>query len=318
MKHEFQIIAIMIILASSTLFLIYQNPNDVPKSLSFEKDSNELVQLNELSKKYQLMEDDQRFNESKKQMQEKLKEISSNYLGLEITQLELLEGYYPFQNATSWEERFDLEPLSVCNLESKIPLHMQIISQTDNFKIFTKKYAQYKLELSIQDERSHVSNVHYGLIATNAQNQSASTYFHVSSCTDERTDKEPYYLYCFDKKNDYRYNTFNHGDIISSYSNGDFCKIELDPWRQSLFDYSKTLQEKRKQLHMESEEKVTDPESHWKFFSEMRKQGDLGNIVGQMVHGKFDDPSTQEMIKQYEKQYDSLPEELLKLIGNRK
>ena len=72
-------------------------------------------------------------------MQEKLKEVSSDYLGLNISNMELLEGYYPFQNATYWEKRFDLEPSSVCDFERIIPLHMQIISKTDNFKIFTKE-----------------------------------------------------------------------------------------------------------------------------------------------------------------------------------
>ena len=51
----------MLILVPVTLFQIYQNPDDSPKSISFEKYSNELVQMNELSKKYQLMDDEQRF-----------------------------------------------------------------------------------------------------------------------------------------------------------------------------------------------------------------------------------------------------------------
>ena len=102
MKTEFNIIIIMILLASFTLFLIYQNPDETPKSISFEKHSNELVQMNQLSKKYQLMEDTQKFDESKRLMQEKIKEISSNYLGLDITHVELMDGYYPFQNATQF------------------------------------------------------------------------------------------------------------------------------------------------------------------------------------------------------------------------
>jgi hypothetical protein len=53
-------------------------------------------------------------------------------------------------------------------------------------------------------------------------------------------------------------------------------------------------------------------------FSERYKLGELRNIVGNMVHGKFDEQSTQEKIKQYEKQYSSLPDELLELIEKRK
>ena len=55
----------MTILVSVSLFLIYQNPDESPKSLSFEKYSNKILQINENSKKYQLMEDEQRFDESK-------------------------------------------------------------------------------------------------------------------------------------------------------------------------------------------------------------------------------------------------------------
>lgn len=121
-------------------------------------------------------------------------------------------------------------------------------------------------------------------------------------------------MHCYGGNNDYRFVTHNHDDIISSYSNGEFCKIELDSWRQSIFDYSKTLHEKRRQLEKELTENVVDPESQLKFISEMEIQGDLDGIVWSMIHGKFDEQSTQNKIKQYEKQYGSLPDELLELI----
>ena len=66
MKTEFKIILILLILVPITLFLIYQNPEESPKSLSFEQHSNEIVQINEQSKKYQLIDDEQKFNSSKK------------------------------------------------------------------------------------------------------------------------------------------------------------------------------------------------------------------------------------------------------------
>lgn len=317
MKTEYKIILVMIFLTFSTLFLIYQNPDDVPKPMSLEKYSDDLAAMNQLSKKYQLTDDEQRFENSKRLMQEKLKEISLDYMGLKITHVELLEGYYPFQNSTHWAERFDLEPSSVCDFERAIPLHMQKLAQTENFKIFAKKYALYNLELSIQDERSYQSNIHYGLFATNNHNQSASTYFHLSSCTDEITDKKSLFLHCFDGGADYRYATHNYDDVISSYSNGEFCNIVLDSWRQSLYDYSQRLREKQRQLEQESIENTFDQESQWMFFSEMNKQGELRNIVGNMIHGKFDEQSTQDLIKQYEKQYGSLSDELLELIEKR-
>ena len=317
MKTEFRIIVIMILLASSILFLIYQNPTDTPKSVSFEKHSSELVEMNQLSKKYQTIENQQRFDESKKQMQEKLKEITLDYMGLKISNVELLEGQYPFRNATSWEERFDLEPLTVCDFEAKIPLHIQIISKTENYEKFAKKYSQYSIELSIMDERNPISNIHYGLIAINDENQWAATYFHLDSCTDKITDKETLFLHCYDEKNDYRFATFNYDDIVSSYASIDFCKIELDSWRQSVYDYFQKLNEKRRAFEMEQMSSVVDQESQWRVFSEMSRQGDLGNIIGNIIQGKFDEQKTLDMIKDYEKQYSSLPEELLELIENR-
>ena len=194
---------------------------------------------------------------------------------------------------------------------------MQKISQTDNFQRFAKKYSSYHLELIIMDERNDISNIHYGLIVTNNANQSASTYFHLDSCTNEITDKSPYHLNCFDKNTDYGFTTSNTDHVISSYLNGDFCKFELDPWRQSLYDYSKTLQEKQRQLETESMNKIIDPESQWKFISLMNKQGDLGNLVAYMIHNNFDEQSLQEKIQQYEAQHGNLPEELLELIEKR-
>ena len=307
----------MLLLTSTTLFLIYQNPDDTPKSLSFEKHSNEIFQINENSKKYQLNGEMQKFNESKILMQEKLKEVYLDYLEIKISEVTLLEGQYPFWDVQYRVDMFDLEPSSICGFEQNIPLHMQKISQTDNFQRFAKKYSSYHLELIIMDERNTISNIHYGLIATNGKNQSASTYFHLDSCTNEITDKEPYHLNCFDENNDYRFSTFNTDDILSSFSNTSFCKIELDPWRQSLFDYSKTLQEKQRQLELQSIASE-DQVAFGPPFSEMNRLGDLRGIVGYMVQGKSDQQSIQDMIIKFEKQNGSLPEELLELIENRK
>ncbi len=318
MKTEYNIIVVMIFLVSSMLFLISQNPDESPKSRSFENYSDDIIQINQESKKYELVNDIQNYNASKKLMQEKLKVVSFDYLGIKISDVLLLDGYYPFKDVKYRVEKFDLEPSSICDFEQNIPLHMQKISQTENFKIFAKKYSSHSIELHLFDERDTISNIHYGLIATNDKNQSASTYFHLDSCINEISDKSPYNLNCFDKNTDYRFATFNTDHILSSYSNGDFCKFELDSWRQSLYDYSKTLQEKQRQLETESMSKIIDPESQRKYISLMNKQGDLRNLVAYMIHNNFDEKSLQEKIKQYEKQHGSLPDELLELIEQRK
>lgn len=318
MKLEYGIIIAVGFFIFVSIVLIVSDPDENPKSTSFEKYSNELVQLNELSKKYYLADDVPRFENSKKLMQEKIKEISLDYMGLKIVHVELFEGYYPFQNNTYWAERFDLEPSSVCDFVSVIPLHMQKLTQTENFERFTKKYDSYNLELHIQDERSQQSNIHYGLFATNNKNQSASTYFHLSSCSNEITDKEPLFLHCYDGNVDYRFVTHTYDDIVSSYSNDEFCKIVLDPWRQYVFDYSQMLRENQKYLYQESIKKTVDHESQMKHIMEMNKQGELRTIVGAMLYDKFDKQGMQDMIKQYEEHFGSLPDELLEIIEKRK
>ena len=317
MKTELSIIITMAILASMSMFLIYQNPDEIPQSMLLQKHSNEIVQINGESKNF-LVEDVQKFNESKTVMQEKIKEVFWDLLGIKISEVTLLEGQYPFLDIHVRAEKLGLDPSLICSFEQNIPLHIKKISENGNFQIFAKKYSAYPLELIIMDERSNISNIHYGLIATNNKNQHASTYFHLDSCTNEITDKNPYFLHCSDESNDYQFTTFNQDDVISSYSNGQFCTIELGPWRQSLYEYSKTLQEKQRQLERESMEGIVDPESQWSFFSEMNKQGELRNLVGRIIHGNLDEQSIQENTQQYENKYGSIPEELSELLEKRK
>ena len=63
---------------------------------------------------------------------------------------------------------------------------------------------------------------------------------------------------------------------------------------------------------------TVDSESHWKFFSEMNKQGELGNLVAYMIHNNFDEKSLQDKIEQYENQFGIIPDELLELMNQRK
>lgn len=304
----------MAVLVSIILFLVYQNPNEIPKSLSFKKQTNEIISINEKSKKYILDGDIQQFNASRTLMEEKFKELSLDLLGIKISKVTLLEGQYPFMTVQQRAEKFDYVPSSICAIEQNIPLQLQKISQTENFQMFSKKYASHTLELDIFDERNEISNIHYGLIATNDNNQLASTYFHLDTCTNEITDKNQYSLNCYDKNTDYRFATFNTDDALSSYSNGHFCKIELDSWRQSIHEYSLTLRDQRHQLREESMTEDVDQETQWILISERRKLGELGNLVAQIIHYNYDEQSLQEQIEQYEKQYGSIPEELSELM----
>jgi len=308
----------MALLASAALFLIQNEPEDAPRAVSIEKHSRELAQINQEAKDHQMAGDMQGFEDSKRSMEEKLKEASLSHMGLEISSMNLIDGYYPFDDPDTKAERLGLEPSSVCAFEQSIPLHMQKISQTENFVLFAKKYSQYEIELHIMDERDRVfNNIHYGLSAADGNGRYASTWFNIDSCTGERTDKEPYRLACFNENDSSVFSTFNHEDIVASYSNSHFCEIELDPWRQSLYEYSETLREQRWQFQGEAMQGLVDSESHREFFAEMNRQEDLGNIVWKMIQGEFDERDTQDMIERYENQHGSLPAELQELIRSR-
>jgi len=317
MKAEFGTVVAMALLVSAVLFLIQNNPEETPRAASIEKHSRELVQIHEESKDHQMAGDMQKFEDSKRSMEEKLKEASLSHMGLEISSVDLVDGYYPFEDPDTRAERLGLGPSSVCTFVQSIPLHMQKISQTEIFGLFAKKYSQYEIELYVMDERDRVSNIHYGLGAADGNGRYATTYFHIDSCTGERTDKEPYLLSCFNENDGSVFSTFNYEDIAASYLNSHFCKIELDPWRQSLYEYSETLREQLWQFQEETMQGLADAESHERFFLEMDRQEDLVNIVWKMVHDKFDEQNTQDMIKRYESQHGSLPGELLELIRGR-
>jgi len=312
-RFEIGVIFTAALLMSAILLLIYQNPDQAPRSLSLEKHSREIAQINEESREYQLAGSEQKFNDSKKLMQEKLKEVAREHMGLEISSVDLVD--YPFRNSQAMVEKFGLDPSSVCDIAHKIPLHMQKISQTGSFGLFAKKYSPHEIEIYIMDERSWQSNVHYGLDATNGKGQRASTYFHLSSCTDEITDKGPYLLRCSDENDGYSFTALNQADIVSSFASHHFCRIDLDPWRQSLFEYGKMLRDQIWQFQTESMPELVDSESLEESFAEMNRQDDLAHIVWVMIHGEFGEQDTQDMIKRYEEKYGSLPAALLDLIG---
>jgi len=212
MKTEFRLILVMSILVSATLFLIYQNPDETPKSLVFEKYSNELVQINEQSKKY--LDDVPKFNESKDLMQEKIKDIATDSLGIDIAMSDIHNSYFPIKKGSQIDITGTKESFQICDVVENIPIHLQEIRKSRMFQMFAKKYSAYPIELFLQDERMHNSEFHYGLIATSGNEKSALTYFHANSCTNEITDLDDYFLSCHYRED--VFGTKNKDDIVAS------------------------------------------------------------------------------------------------------
>ena len=311
MKTEFQIIMIMILLVSASLFFISQNPNDTPKSSSFDKYSDELFQINEKSKKYQSLNDVKKFDESKKLMQEKLGDIASDLLGINAS-VSGIEYNFSLADGRQVEIIGD-ESFPVCNIAENIPVHLQEIQNTKKFQMFVEKYFKYSMELNLQDERRYDSSFHYGLIAKSNDGRTALTMFHVNSCTNQITDSERYILSCHNGENEY-ISSINKKDVIASLNLDDFCTIPLDKWRQSVYDYGKTVSDDKEHCRANAEIPEIDYEAIFECQSERHRLGLLGNIVGMLVSDTDEDGVTEEKIREYNKTYDGLPDELLQLL----
>lgn len=311
MKIEFQMIMIMILLVSASLFLISQNPNDTPKSSSFEKYSGEIFQINEKLKKYQSINDVKKFDESKKLMQEKLGGIANDLLGID-TSVSGIEYNFPLTNGHQ-VEIIGNDSFPVCNIAENIPVHLQEIQNTKKFQMFVKKYFKYPMELNLQDERRYDSSFHYGLIAKSDDGRSALTMFHANSCTNQITDSEKYTLSCHNGENEH-ISSINKKDVIASLNLDDFCTIPLDKWRQSVYDYGKTISEDNENCRANAEIPDIDYEIIPGCQSEMHRLELLGNIVELIASDTDEDDVIEEKIREYNKMYHGLPAELLQLL----
>ena len=151
-----------------------------------------------------------------------LERTAREALNLDITMDSDSIKYLPFRNSS------DIKPLregvEICDLNGNIPYHLYDISKTQRFKDFAAKYSGYHVTLFVNDERVHVSSMHYGLSAISQNNKTASTYFHVNTCTGKITDTDKYFLMCGDEQKGATY-ALKKKDVIASLRHSDFCTI---------------------------------------------------------------------------------------------
>ena len=278
-----------------------------------EKDAMVFTEINQQAIIYQKNNEQEKFDQQMILMKEKLKTVASNALGISIISVYLDENYnFPFVDASKVHS-FD-ESL-VCDITPKIPVHFQYIRKAKMFQMFMQKYSQHEIELIIQDERRYNSTVHYQFVATSEdKNNNAFTHFHANSCDDKTDYSDFYFLHCGDILKDYAMNTSNQNDIVASFEHDEFCIIPLDPWRQSVYDYGKTVSEKMNRHHEKIGTLDKNYESVMAFQSEMDRLGTLGNLIGALSGGDVDSQVTQERIQEYNEKFGSLPDELLELI----
>ena len=299
--------------ANSTQFIDSQ-----PSISSLERDSQILSEINQKAIIFQKNNEKEKFSEQKKLMQERLEKISSQTLGLNLFIDELYDSFFPFVDGTEIKIPEDKEQIEICNIVENFPMHFEKIKDAKMFKMFAEKYSEYPIELNLQDERRLQSLFHYGLIAKSGDGRSALTYFHIDSCTNEITDSDDYFLSCHNDQIREVFGTKNRNDILASLNHEDFCIIPLDDWRQSVYEYGKTLSAKEEKYIQQLENAKYDDETVRTLQIEMHQIGKLHNLVVMMVSGTTDEKIIQEKILEYKKAYGALPDEFLELLEKKK
>ena len=267
----------------------------------------------------------QKFHEQAALMEEKIRHIASDSLEMNITtvMVDLSDpetgiggNNFPFRDSSEIEISKNSESFPICNIPEKIPTHLKKFLDEPTFAMFAKKYSEHSTELVIMDERKSESQVHYGITAKSKDGLfTASTTFHVNTCTDEIMEDFPY-LFCRNVESNEMHQSSNQDDIVASLQLEEFCIIPLDPWRNSIHEFGKKVQEKRL-VFFESLES-DNPENIQKDWVERERLDTLRHITFLIVNSGLESDITQKTIKGYNEKFGNLPDELLEIIEKRK
>jgi len=261
----------------------------------------------------------QNFDEQMILMQERQKEIASEILGIKISDAYVAEGWnFPFKESSKVTIVNPEFKKPLCNIPENIPVHLQSIQQSEMFQMFASKYSQHQLMMDISDERYSEGWVHYDLIATSDDESfTASTWFHLDSCTTEKIFS-PYILFCKDTTNGNSTYTRIKSEIISSLNNDDFCTIQLEPWHQDLRNYQEKISEMIHAITQNDTLVDSDGNLSEKSFWELFRLGLLNDIIRYYESENSDYKKMQENVAKYDREFGSLPDELLEIIEQKK
>ena len=278
-----------------------------------------LAEINEEAAIYQKNDNPEKSERQLNLMKEKQAEIASKILGVVISEAYVAEGWnYPFKESsgvTVFNPEFE-KP--ICDIPEKIPMHLQIIQQSDMFQMFAGKYSQHHMMIDISDERNGGGLVHYDLIATSDNEEhTASTNFHLDSCTGEFAYNK-HILMCKNLISEERSFATYPANIRDSLDDNSFCVFAFKPWQENLFEYGHILSEQAEKLYPysyydESEEFQEEKHDSFKKSSELKLLAKISYDAGHMV----DKESLEDEISKYEKRYNKMPDELQKLIDVR-
>lgn len=320
------IIGIVVLIAGLSAVVLFDGGTFSENNVVIKSDAEILDEINLQAAIHKSDYNEEKFREQAALMEEKIRQIAFDSLGMNITvvSVDLTDpetgigsNNFPFKDSSEIEIPSDKEPFPICNIPQKIPIHLKKFLDDPMFAMFSEKYFQYDAELIIMDERPGESLVHYGITATSDDGMyEASTFFHASTCTDEMQEDFPKLL-CRNIAQNEIEQSFNQDDITSSLQLEEFCIIPLDPWRNSINEYGKKIQEKR----LEQFEMIVEPDNHEEFrkmLDEHERLDSLRYITSLIVNDSLESEITQNKIREYNEKFGSLPDELLELIEQRK
>ena len=317
------IISVSILCIFATSMMIFENGSHLTDVADYtvkgkmETYAHTLSEINQQGITYQNNGDLEQFAQQMNLMQQKQKDMASKILELDISQAYVAEGWnFPFRESSKVTIHIPELKKPVCDIPEKIPLHLQLISQSEMFQIFAGKYSQHDLTIDISDERNHGGWIHYNLAATSDDELFYTyTYFHFDSCTDEM--ESSYFLLCKDIKNDEYVSTRIKSEITSSLAHEEFCNIELESWHQDLRTYQTKIAnelKKHTQVTVDSDRNPSSQLSHLEF----KRLGLLLDIARHYEHEVLESGKLQDDLGEYDRLFGSLPDELLRIIEKRK
>jgi hypothetical protein len=187
----------------------------------------QLDEINKIAITHFKKKDTEKVNEQRVLMKEKLQKIASDSFGINITKVNLENNYFPFLPASELKLVDPESTKPICDFSSNIPIQLQKIPDTDMFQLFMEKYSKFSIEIDVQDERRHDSNVHYGIRSISDDgNYSAGMYVHADSCNGEMLSR--YFILCYDKTKEELMMANTKERVLSSLKPEEFCIVPLD------------------------------------------------------------------------------------------
>lgn len=290
-----------------------------PEQYQVIADSKDLSEINKRALHYKEIKDEQGLNLQTKLMKERQEEIVSNIFGYDVMAW-VDEFNFPYVDTV--EIRDSDEPFEICAIPEKIPIHLEKISQNKVLEMFAKKYSNHNVQVTIQDERKDMSNIHYQFTAISSENKdfAATMMYHIDSCTDEGDNEVSFNcLYHGSKQNSY--SRFVDNIIDSLNDDESFCTITFEDWQQDIREYAKKISQRAETVHEKIMYTMTDENFDQKIISPLFEESDKLQLLQRISSFASDSLGTNEFLEEniaeYQSKFGDLPEDLQLLIDAR-